>query len=222
MLWTVVVLLVLSFPLRRALNLFTKYVRTKRGLITFISYTSVHLILYGLLLEVVLGYVYRIPANTNSFSYYFASTLFYPLSLPNVVAGFGFNPSISLILPPFYNLGLTLYSISLALFIAILVTSNVMRISELGNACNATQKSRAFVILPALGVIGGAACCLSLPVLISLVAPAATLLANSPIAYYVANFVFPPVTAIALKYNMDSTDRMATSLEKIAILKSSG
>lgn len=217
--WIVIVSLVLGFPLRGALNLFTKYVRTKRGLVTFVSYSSVHLILYGLLLEIILGYIYRIPADTSSFSYYFASTLFYPLSLLNVIAGFGFNPSLSLIFPPIYNLDLTLYGISLALIIAILVTSNVMRIVELGDVCNVAQKSRAFVLLPALGVIGGAACCLSLPLLISLVAPAATILSNSPAAYYVAYFVFPPATAVALKYNMDSTDRIATKIEKIAVLK---
>jgi len=188
----------------------------------FVSYSSVHLILYGLLLEVILGYVARVPPETKSFSYYFASTLFYPLSFPNVVAGFGFNPSLSLVLPPFYNLGLSLFSVSLALIIAILVTTNIMRVVDLGSACSVTYKSRSIVLLPALGVIGGAACCLSLPVLISFIAPSAAIVNTSPIIYYIANFVFPPVTAIALKFNMDSTDRMANRLEKTTILKPEG
>lgn len=216
--WIGIVSLVLSFPLRSIFGQFANFIRTKRGLATFFSYSSVHLILYGLLLEGVLAYIYKIPAVATQFSYYFTSTPFYPLSFSSIITGFGFNPSLSLILPPTYNLALSLYSISLAFIIAIIVTSNVMRVTELGKMCTIAQKSRALVLLPALGVIGGAACCLSLPVLISLAAPAAIALSNSPITYYIAYFVFPPAAAIGLKFNMDSTNRIATNLEKISVL----
>jgi len=216
--WATIVLLALSFPLRHALNLFAKGVKTIRGFSTFVIYAPLHLLLYGLLLEAVLGFVYRIPASTHSYSLYLASTPLYPLSFPDVIAGFGFNPSLSLILPPLYDLGMTAYSVSIALIISILVTANVTRIVTLGKVCTTAQKSRAFVLLPLIGVVGGAACCLSLPVLISLIAPAAAAISNSPVAYYVASFVFPPVTAIALSINLNSTDKMANKLKRMAVI----
>lgn len=217
--WIAVVPLIFSFPLRSIFVQFANYLRTIRGVVAFLSYLSVHLILYGLLLEGVLAYIYKIPAVTTEFSYYFSSTPFYPLSPASIVTGLGFNPSLSLIFPPTYNLALSLYSISLAFIIAIIVTSNVMRVTELGKMCTIAQKSRALVLLPALGVIGGAACCLSLPVLISLATPAAVALSYSPTAYYIAYFVFPPAAAIGLKFNMDSTNRIATNLENFAVVR---
>lgn len=216
--WGALISLVLGFPLRRSLRLFSKYIKTGRGLVTFVSYISVHLILYGLLLEIVLAHIFRMPPETTHFSYYLTSVLFYPLSFSSVITGFGFNPSLSFLLPPLYNLALSMYSICLGFIIAILVTANVVRVTELGKVCSLAQKSRALVLLPAIGVVGGAICCVSLPVIISLAAPAAAAISNSPIAFYFAYFLFPPATVIGLKYNLDSTDRIGANLERIAIL----
>ena len=170
--------------------------------------------LYGLILEGILVYLYKVPQIIYQGSATFSSILAYPESLASTLEDFAFNPSLNFSIPPDYSLALSLYSIGIALIIAILVVTNVMKVAEISKACSLAQRSRAYVVLPALGVIGGAACCLSIPFLISLVLPAAAVVSNSIGAYYIAYLGFPFATAVALKYNMDSTMRIASKLSR--------
>ena len=215
MFWIPLVSLALWFPLRNAVTLFIRYFRTVRGKLLFCSYISVHLILYGFLLELILDDTYKYPQIAFHPSVYFTSTLLYPVSFSSVITSFGFYPSVSILLPPSFDLALSLYSFSLALIIAILIVTNVMKVVDLGNICALTQKTRAFVLLPALGVITGASCCLSFPALISIAAPSAAALSNSAPIFFIAYFGFPCATAIGLKYNLDSISRMASDLDRL-------
>lgn len=217
--WVAMVGLIFLFPLRYVATLFKKYVGQPRGLLLFVSYLSVHLILYGLILEGIIAYSFKVPSLITQPSVSIASVPLYPVSLTSILAGFGFNPSVDLFIPPVFVLALSFYTISLSLIIAILVLTNIMKVVEIGKMCGTALKSRTLVVLPALGVIGGAACCLSLPILISLAAPTAAIITSTPIVWYSAYFIFPSATAVGLKYNMDSTMRIASKMSKIVAPK---
>lgn len=210
--WFSVVSLAFLFPLRNITKLFLRYLRSAKGALIFVSYLSVHLILYGLILEGIIIYLYKVPEIISQGSVTFTSLLAYPESVISILENFAYYPSIGIAIPPAYDLIISLYSIGVAVVIAVLVVANIMKVGEISKVCTLGQKSRAIVVLPALGVIGGAACCLSIPFLISLVAPATALVSNSIDAYYVAYLGFPVATAIALKYNMDATLRIASKI----------
>lgn len=214
--WCSIVGLTFLFPMRYIASLFGKYIKSVRGVSIFASYMCVHLILYGLILEGIVAYSFNIPSAITQPVAYINSVPLYPINTISILAGFGFNPSVDLYIPPVYVLALSFYTISLSFIIAVLVLTNVMKVTEIGKACGTAFRSRSLVILPALGVIGGAACCLSLPVLVSLAAPTTALISANPYVFYAAYFVFPVATAIGLKYNMDSTTRIASKVSRIA------
>ncbi len=211
--------LVFLYPLSKVVALFDKYVRKPKGALIFVSYLSVHLFLYGLLLEGLIAYSFKVPSVVNQFTASLASIPLYPVSLGSILAGFGFNPSLDIYIPPVFVLALSFYTITLSLIIAVLVLTSIMKVLEIGKMCGIALKSRTLVALPALGVIGGAACCLSLPILISLTVPTTALITNNAVVWYAAYFAFPSVTAVGLKYNMDSTMRIASKMSKIVAPK---
>lgn len=217
--WFSIVGLVFLYPLSYVVRLFTRYIKQPRGLLLFVSYTSVHLVLYGLILEGIIAYTFKTPSLVTQPSASIASVPLFPVSAASILAGFGFNPSVDLFIPPVFVLALSFYTISLSLVIAVLVLTNVMKVVEIGKLCGRALKSRSLVILPALGVVGGAACCLSLPILISLAAPTAAVITNNASIWYAAYFIFPAATAVGLKYNMDSTERIASKMSKIVASK---
>jgi hypothetical protein len=218
--WFSIAGLVFLYPLRYVAALFVRYIRRPRGLLLFVSYLAVHLFLYGLLLEGLVAYSFKIPSVVNQFSASLASIPLYPVSLSSVLAGFGFNPSLDLFIPPVFVLALSFYTMCLSFIIAVLVLTNIMKVVEIGKLCGTALKSRTLVVLPALGVIGGAACCLSLPVLISIAAPTAAIITNNVGVWYAAYFLFPSATAVGLKYNMDSTMRIVSKMARIATPRS--
>ena len=218
--WFSLVGLAFLFPLRYVASFFGRYIKTARGLGVFVSYMSLHLILYGLILEGIVAYSFKTPSVVSQTYFLFESIPLYPVSTISILSGFAFNPTIELFIPPVYVLALSFYTISLSFVIGVLVLTNVMKVVEIGKACGTAFRSRSLIVMPALGVIGGAACCLSLPVLIALAAPTTALISDNPAIFYVAYFVFPIATAIGLKYNMDSTIRIASKVSKIVLSNS--
>ena len=210
--WLAILALILAFPLRRVLILFVNYFRSPRGAAAFASYVSVHLILYGLLLEGIIIYTSKIPSLVSQTSIISTSVLIYPVSVASMLEDLAFNPSVNFSMPPGYLLSLSLYSFVIAFVIAILVVTNVMRVAEVSRYCPAGRKSITLFGLPLIGVIGGASCCLSLPFIIYLLAPITAVVSDSIGAYYIAYVGFPFLTAIALKYNLDSINRMSSKL----------
>jgi len=212
MFWSSIISLAFLFPLKKTVKLFFLYVRSIRAVALFAAYLVIHLFLYGLMLEGILIYLYRIPPTIFQTSISFSAILAYPESLVSILADFAFNPSLNFAIPPGYSLALSLYSFAVAMVIGVLVVTNVMKVIELSRICSVAQKSRAFLALPALGVIGGATCCLSIPILISLVAPVTAVVSGSISVYYIAYLGFPVATSIALKYNLDSTIKIGSRL----------
>ncbi|MHB2037360.1 MAG: hypothetical protein ACYCPW_11565 [Nitrososphaerales archaeon] len=210
--WSSIISLGFLFPLKKTAKLFVIYARSARGATLFAFYLVVHLLLYGILLEGILIYLYRIPPTIFQSSISFSAILAYPESLVAIFVDFAFNPSLNFAIPPGFSLALSLYSFVVAIVIGVLVVTNVMKVIEMSRICSIGKKSRAFLALPALGVIGGATCCLSIPFLISLIAPVTAVVSGSISVYYVAYLGFPVATAIALKYNLDSTMKMTSRL----------
>jgi hypothetical protein len=219
--WLAIVSLAFLFPLRKVGSLFVRYVRTLKGAAIFGSYLTVHLILYGLLLEGIIAFSKKLPPFVNQFYASIASIPIYPVSASSILIGFAFNPSIDIFVPPVFVIALSFYTLCISFIIAVLVLTNIMKVLEIGKICGSAIKSRNLVLLPTLGVVGGAACCLSLPILISLSIPTAAVLSNSPIVWYSAYFLFPSLTAVGLKLNMDSTMRLATKLSRAVATKKS-
>ena len=207
--WVAVLALVVTFPLRRVLGLFSNYLKRPKGAIVFVSYISVHLLLYGLILEGIIIYTHKFPSLVSQTSILPSSVLIYPVSVASVLEDLAFNPSLNFAIPPGYTLSLSLYSFVIALVIAILVVTNVMRVVDISRSCSVRRRSVTLFGLPLLGVIGGATCCLSLPFLIYLLAPVTAVVSNSIGAYYVAYVGFPFLTALSLKYNFESINRMS-------------
>ncbi len=210
--WLPLLFALFIYPLRYIVSLFTRYIRTVWGTLIFAIYLTVHLLLYGLILEGILLYIYKVPPIINQAAFSFSAILAYPQSFVTTLEDFAFNPALNVAIPPGYALGLTLYSFVVAIIVAVLVVTNVMKVRELSKDCSFGQKSRVFVALPALGVVGGATCCLSVPFLLSLFAPVTAIVSGSLAAYYVAYLAFPAATVVALKYNLDSTMRIASKL----------
>jgi hypothetical protein len=213
--WFAIVALTLLFPLRYVASLFAGYIKTLRGLGIFVSYMSLHLILYGVILEGIVAYSFKSPSVVSQAYFLFESIPFIPVSAFSILSGFAFNPTVELFIPPVYVLALSFYVISLSFLIGALVLTNVLKVVEIGKTCGTAFRSRSLILMPALGVIGGAACCLSLPVLLSLVAPTTAIISDNPSIFYIAYFVFPIATAIGLKFNMDSTSRIASKVSKV-------
>lgn len=207
--WIAVLALLVTYPLRRVLGLFSNYMKRPRGAIAFVTYISVHLLLYGLILEGIIIYTYKFPSLVSQTSIIPSSVLIYPVSAASMLEDLAFNPSLNFAIPPGYSLSLSLYSFVIALVIAILVVTNVMRVAEVSSSCPGRKRSVTLFGLPLIGVLGGATCCLSLPFLIYLLAPITAVVSNSIGAYYVAYIGFPFLTAIALKYNLESINRMS-------------
>jgi hypothetical protein len=215
-LWISIIGLLFLFPLRYIPRLFTKYLKSFRGALTFGGYWTVHLIVYGVLLEGILAYGFKINAIVHSLFIGFASIPVYPLSFYSIITGFGFNPGLDLLIPPVYEVDLSFYIIAISFVIATLVVTNIMKVGEIRKMCHDRSfGSRNLVLLPTLGLVGGASCCLSIPILIELAAPVAAVASYIPIVYFLAYLLFPSATVIGLKYNMDSTNRMSSKMETI-------
>lgn len=209
--WVVVLGVCLSFPLRGAFRAFLGYIKTVRGFAVYAIYTSLHLLVYGIILETIVAVMYPsfwdVPVQGGVV---LSSQPLYPLTGLTLLGNFFFNPNLAALVPPIFDVSLSLYSIALAVIIGILVQVNVMRTIELRNTCSLARRSTAFIALPVIGVVGGASCCLSLPLFVTLLAaPTVSLASPSIIAvYFLTYFLFPPGTAVILKLNLDSINRV--------------
>jgi hypothetical protein len=202
--WVAAVFFLLAIPFRDATMMFAKSIRTALGAAAFVVYVAIHLLLYGFLFDVILASYYGIGALATTTGLFVTTNLFSPPSPVSVAFDLAYNPIIVLTAPPIFSGALSFYSISVALVIAVLVVANIGRTRELGRLRTATSRARAFVLLPAVGIVFGASCCLSVAGLISLATPAAAVLTSSPWIYYVTYFLFPCLAAGVLYLNLRS------------------
>lgn len=209
--WVAAVFFLLAVPFRDAAREFAKSVRTTLGAAAFVLYISIHLLLYGFLFDVILAAYYGIGAFAATAGFFVTTNLFNPPSPTSFAFDIAYNPIMVLTAPPIFSAALSFYSISVALVIAVLVVANIGRTRELGKLRTGTNKAKAFVLLPAVGIVFGASCCLSVAGLISLAAPAAAVLTSSPWIYYVTYFLFPCIAVAVLYLNLRSMGRASAS-----------
>lgn len=190
--------------MKGAFERFARYVRRPVGAIIFVGYLALHYFLYGLFLErLLIGFYGDVPGGPPGGSPLYLSTgLVYP-EFP--VGGFFSilsNPSVTLYISSNYGITLIPFSFFLGFLIAVLVIANIEVVSDV-SICPASRRRRAYVVLPSLGIAVGSSCCLSLPVLVTLVIPAAGALSYTTAASYLAFFAFPVATAVALMLNLE-------------------
>lgn len=210
--WYAVCFLLVAYPLRRAWQDFLQHIRTAFGAGVFALYLAIHVVLYGFLLESLLVSFFDQPYTSAAANVSITTSVFAPPSLPNAVLALWFNPWITLTIPPLFDDALSFYSISIAVVIAILIVANIGRTRELGRVCSANLRSRSMLIFPALGIVLGASCCLSVPVLITLAAPTAAALSASLWIYDVTYFFFPLFAVVLLYLNLQSVDKIASNV----------
>jgi hypothetical protein len=210
--WGAVIFLVLRFPLRQTSRSFWEYVRMPFGIALFAAYMIVHLVLYGFLLEGLLTVVYGAEFFAVTPAVLVTTNVFSPPSLTSTLFDLAYNPSVLLTIAPVFSAALSLYTISVSLVIAVLVVANVGRTRELGALCTRGKRARSFIVLPALGILFGASCCLSVAGLISLAAPSALILSSEIWIYYLAYFILPALAVVLLYLNLHSIEKISTSL----------
>lgn len=202
--WIALLYFVFRFPFRDAAAAFSKTVRTSLGTGAFVIYVAVHLLLYGFLLDAVLASFYGVANFATSAGFFLATNVYLPSSVVSTVFDIAYNPVIVVSAPPIFSAALSFYSVAMALVIGALVVANIGETRELGKRGATEARAKNLVVLPAIGVVLGASCCLSVAGILTLVAPAGSFL-TSPWVYYVTYFLFPCVAIAVLYLNLRAT-----------------
>ena len=210
--WFAVVYLLLALPFREASRSFAHHARGWFGSLVFVCYLAIHLVLYGFILEAILSTVYGSAELAVTPSFLIATNVFSPPSILSTLFDLAYNPSIVVTIPPIFSAALSFYSISVAIVIAVLVVASIRKTAEIGELCTRSRRARSFVLFPALGIVFGASCCLSVAGLVSLAIPSATLLTSVLWVYYATFFLFPAVAMVLLYLNLRSIDKLSAAL----------
>jgi hypothetical protein len=216
MLWTGILILVLAFLMGNAPSLALKFAKSPRGAVIGGVYIVVHLLAYGFVLEGILTFIYGSPPFVTSTFALVSTNLYYPASIGNVIAGLAFSPSFTLLVPPIYDLSLSLFSIVTAVTIDLLILANVSVVGQIGAVKSSVIRARAYLAMPVTGIALGASCCMSLPVLLSIADPALTALSSLTWVFYVTYFVLPVFAIVVLKFNLDLANRTAAKAVQLA------
>jgi hypothetical protein len=209
--WISVALFTAAFLLRGAFSAFLHTVRRPVGAAIFAAYLAVHLLLYGFVLDALFSIVYGSAALSQTFGLLVTTNVFLPPSALSLFFDLLYDPVISFSFPPVFGTALTFYSIAIAFIIAALILANMGRIGELGEPGSSGRRARAYVILPTIGVVLGASCCLSVAGIVALVFPAAAALSSATWVYYVTYLFFPALAIVLLYANLRSVERMLAS-----------
>jgi len=207
--WYAVVLLLFTFPLRRTLRMFLLHIRRPLQVVAFTSYLVIHLFLYGFLLDAILSVLYGAPSQSVTPSIFVTTNVFNPPSLLSALLDLAYNPSITLMITPVLNAVLSLYGVSVALVIGVLFVANIGKTRELGRICTAWNRARSLVVLPAVGVVLGASCCLSVPFLLAVALPSFAVLNSVLWVFYATYFLFPPFAIAVLCLNLHAIERIS-------------
>jgi hypothetical protein len=209
--WYAVAFLLFTYPFRGAFQIFRRYISTKLGASVFAGYLSIHVLLYGFLLEGILVSVFAQPFVTNHATVYVTTSVFAPATISNAILGLWFNPWMTVTIPPSFVDSISFYSLAIAAVIAILIVANIGKARELGTVVSKGMKSRTLVILPALGIVLGASCCLSVPILFTVDAPSLFLLTNPLWLYDITYFLFPLAGVTLLYLNLHSIGKITAN-----------
>ena len=213
--WSGGLLLVVPLTLGSAAKQALDFTRTGKGVAIGGFYLVVHLILYGFILEAIFVQLYGAPPFVSSPFIFVSSTLLYPASIANTVIGMAFNPSLTILVPPIFDVSLSLFSIFVAVIIDILILANVGAVRRIGSSRAITVRARAYLVMPLTGIFLGASCCMSLPVLLSVTNPSLTALSSLAWVYYLTYFGLPVLAAVVLKLNLDLAARTASAAVRL-------
>jgi hypothetical protein len=214
--WGAALYMVFAFPLNRSVRNFAKALHTRLGAAVFASYLTVHLLLYGFVLDGIIAATFGASYLNVGISGLLVTTdTFLPPSLLSTLFDLSYNPSVLVTFKPIFSAELSAYSVAMALIIAMLVVANIGKTRELGRLGSSQRKATSFVVVPALGIVLGASCCLSVAGLISLYAlPFATTAAlQTSLPFYYATYFGLPLLAILVLYmNLRSVTGFASRL----------
>lgn len=219
--WYSVTLLLLAYPLRNALDAFIRSIKTTLGVGVFVAYMVLHIVLYGYMLESILVSFFDEPFVAAHTSIFVTTSVFAPPSLTNAVLALWFNPWVTITVPPSFSDALSFYSLDIAFLIAILIVANIGKTRELGRLCSTRMRTRAMVLFPALGIVLGASCCLSIPILIVIGTPSLVAVTSFLWLYDVTYFLFPLFAVVILYLNLHSVEKIAANIETTATTNTS-
>ncbi|ACP36512.1 conserved hypothetical protein [Sulfolobus islandicus L.S.2.15] len=214
--WIFLTYLLFNTILRGELQVMRLYKRkrTKWGL--FFSYLITHYIVYSIAIVELLTYIYK-PALSypqTAFVSLFSTPFGSSPSLTNLGLSLIFNPTITVFIPPNIVIDLSLYSISMGLYIAILVTSSLVTLISLN------KKLGYLAFIPLIGIIAGASCCVSIPVLLAESIEVSNLVFLTTSvwqAVFIAYVSLPIITVIFLKHLLSSLHKLNGGLKQFNI-----
>lgn len=214
--WAGAFVLVVTFLLGSAPRLALRYAKTPGGVLVGGAYLVFHVLLYGFVLEGILVTIYGSPTFATSPLAFLSTELLYPASPGNAVLGITYSPSITVLIPPFYEASLSLFSLFAALVIDVLILANVGQVARIGSIKAAAVKARAYFFMPLTGIALGASCCMSIPVLLSIADPALTVLSSLVWVFYLTYYAFPVLAAVVLKLNLDFATKTLARASQLA------
>lgn len=207
--WLAIGALLFAIPLRRAAQTFLPAVRRPLGVGVFFGYLTVHLLLYGFLLDAVFAAAYGEATLAQGFAAVVSTNVFLPPSPVALFFDLTYNPAMVISFPPVFGVALTFYAVAVAVVIAVLVLANVERARRLGELRTRTRKARSYFVVPVVGIVLGASCCLSVAGVVTLAVPAAATITSIAWIYYLTYFFFPALAAVLLQLNLRSIERLS-------------
>ncbi len=187
--------------------------------ITFLAYFIYHSLVYALVLGIIepggitalrlvsqihLGYGFEVPPPLKYFPYWISQSPAFWI----IVGG--------------YEADVVPYTIFMGLLLGNLMGLNVSYITRLGLLRRRMGITRSLLVLPSVGVVSGASCCLALPTIIlytfalsipSIASPILLVL-SSPTYFIFVYYGLPVLSALALYVNLRLVSRMVLTCER--------
>ncbi|AOL17726.1 hypothetical protein BFU36_06850 [Sulfolobus sp. A20] len=207
--WIFLTYLLLRVFFRGEVNVINTYNGKSKWAI-LASYMSVHYVLYSIALETLLTYLFRpVIYPQSSFVGFFTTPFGESRSFANLGLSLVFNPTITIFISPNFAIDLSLYSIVFGLLISILVTSILISILSING------KQKYIILVPLLGLIAGASCCVSIPILLAESVELANIVFISTTSWqalFIAYISLPIITVIFLKHLSNSLIRLRAKI----------
>lgn len=212
--WVVVTVLILGYGVRRSVVSTFGAVRRSKWFAALVpGYLSVHLIIYGIILEWILIGYFGGPALYNSNGVFLSGGFsLYPHTLLSVLVGLTVSPSITIQIEPFFVASISMYALATAVAIDVLVVANIATFMQLKERLRKTAGS---IAVPLIGVVLGAGCCLSIPELFTIAAPSMSLLLYTPLGILAQNTIYyllPISVIVALAIQLNSISKITSSI----------
>ena len=191
--WFSLAVLVLGVWLRRITASFVRALKAATwARVVFPVYLTAHLIVYGIVLErIIIIASGTPPINFGPHAFVSINDYFSPHTLFNALLQMTQNPGIIIVIPPFYGVTLGPFAIFSAVLIGMLV---VVHIDRLMRATRLIRRAGGSVIYPAVGIVAGSSCCISLPDLAASASPFAAVIFGTPFwagVLYVLYYLLP-------------------------------